>query len=38
MADWQVYLMMTIIVGAMLLGHKLMLFEKKDDNKEDKEK
>jgi hypothetical protein len=31
MADWQVYLMMTVIVGAMLLGKKLMFFESKDD-------
>lgn len=35
MADWQVYLMMTGIVGAMLLGKKLMFFDnksKKNDN------
>lgn len=32
MADWQVYLMMTAIVGAMLLGKKLMLFDSKDKN------
>jgi hypothetical protein len=31
MADWQVYLMMTVIVGAMLLGKKLMFFESKYD-------
>ncbi len=35
MADWQVYLMMTVIVGAMLLGKKLMFFEKKDETKKD---
>lgn len=35
MADWQVYLMMTIIVGAMLLGKKMMFF---DENKKDKDK
>lgn len=30
MSDWQVYLMMCAIVGAMLLGHKMMFFDKKD--------
>ena len=33
MADWQVYLMMTAIVSAMLLGKKLMFFDKKDEDK-----
>ena len=32
MADWQVYLMMTVIVGLMLLGKKMMFF---DDTKKD---
>lgn len=27
MADWQVYLMMTAIVAAMLIGKKLMFFD-----------
>ncbi|AXK48341.1 hypothetical protein ATR_0460 [Aliarcobacter trophiarum LMG 25534] len=38
MADWQVYLMMTLIIGAMLLGKKLMFFDSGDKNskKEDK--
>ena len=35
MADWQVYLMMTAIVAAMLLGKKLMFF---DSNKKNKDK
>ena len=34
-ADWQVYLMMTAIVAAMLLGKKLMFF---DSNKKNKDK
>ena len=33
MNDWQVYLMMLVIVGLMLLGKKMMFF---DDNKKDK--
>lgn len=36
MADWQVYLMMTAIVAAMLIGKKLMFFDsnkKKSDYK-----
>ena len=33
MSDWQVYLMMFVIVGLMLLGKKMMFF---DDNKKDK--
>jgi len=32
MSDWQVYLMMTVIVGLMLLGKKMMFF---DDTKKD---
>ena len=35
MADWQVYLMMSAIVAAMLLGKKLMFF---DSNKKNKDK
>ncbi len=27
MEDWQVYLMMFVIVSAMLLGKKMMLFD-----------
>ncbi len=27
MEDWQVYLMMFVIVGAMLLGKKMMFFD-----------
>lgn len=38
MADWQVYLMMTVIVGAMLLGHKLMFFDKKEKKNKDEKK
>jgi len=34
-ADWQVYLMMTAIVAAMLIGKKLMFF---DSNKKNKDK
>ena len=30
MSDWQVYLMMSVIVAAMLLGHKMIIFDKKD--------
>lgn len=40
MSDWQVYLMMSVIVGAMLLGKKMMFFdgsEKKDIKKDGKE-
>ena len=33
MSDWQVYLMMSIVVGLMLLGKKMMFF---DDSKKDK--
>ena len=33
MSDWQVYVMMTVIVGLMLLGKKMMFF---DDSKKDK--
>ncbi len=33
MSDWQVYLIMAVIVGAMLFGHKLMFFDKKDKDK-----
>ena len=32
MSDWQVYVMMTVIVGLMLLGKKMMFF---DDTKKD---
>lgn len=32
MSDWQVYLMMFIVVSAMLLGKKMMFF---DDTKKD---
>ena len=32
MADWQVYLMMTAIVVAMLLGKKLMFFDSNKKN------
>ena len=35
MNDWQVYLMMFVVVGLMLLGKKMMFF---DDTKKDKEK
>ena len=42
MEDWQVYLMMTVIVGLMMLGKKMMFFDdtKKDidETKEPKEK
>ena len=34
MSDWQVYLMMTVIVGLMMLGKKMMFF---DDSVKDKE-
>lgn len=35
MEDWQVYLMMTVIVGLMLLGKKMMFFDDvKKDSKE----
>ncbi|MDY0052358.1 MAG: hypothetical protein RBR65_07435 [Aliarcobacter sp.] len=27
MSDWQVYLMMTVIVGLMMLGKKMMFFD-----------
>lgn len=33
MSDWQVYLIMAVIVGAMLFGHKLMFFDKNDKDK-----
>ena len=33
MNDWQVYLMMSIVVGLMLLGKKMMFF---DDTKKNK--
>ena len=33
MSDWQVYLMMFVVVGLMLLGKKMMFF---DDTKKDK--
>ncbi len=33
MEDWQVYLMMGFIVGAMLVGKKMMFFS---DDKKDK--
>jgi hypothetical protein len=33
MSDWQVYLMMSIVVGLMLLGKKMMFF---DDTKKNK--
>ena len=33
MSDWQVYLMMSIVVGLMLLGKKMMFFS---DDKKDK--
>ena len=33
MSDWQVYLMMSIVVGLILLGKKMMFF---DDTKKDK--
>jgi len=33
MSDWQVYLMMSVIVGAMLFAHKLMYFDKNDKDK-----
>lgn len=35
MADWQVYLMMAVIVGAMLFANKLMYFTGKKDNKDE---
>ena len=35
MEDWQVYLMMTVIVGLMMLGKKMMFF---DDTKKDPDK
>ncbi|WP_257120177.1 hypothetical protein [Arcobacter vandammei] len=34
MQDWQVYLMMTVIVGAMLFGKKLMFFDKAETKKD----
>ena len=33
MSDWQVYLMMSIVVGLILLGKKMMFF---DDTKKNK--
>ena len=36
LSDWQVYLMMTVIVGAMLLGKKMMFFDENKKNKDDK--
>ncbi len=33
MSDWQVYLMMFVVVGLMLIGKKMMFF---DDTKKDK--
>ncbi len=33
MSDWQVYLMMFVVVGLMLLGKKMIFF---DDTKKDK--
>ena len=36
MSDWQVYLMMTVIVGAMLLGKKMMFFDENKKNKDSK--
>ena len=36
MADWQVYLMMTAIVAAMLIGKKLMFFDSNKKNSGDK--
>ena len=33
MSDWQVYLMVSVVVALMLLGKKMMLF---DDTKKDK--
>ena len=40
MEDWQVYLMMTVIVGLMMLGKKMMFFEdaKKDTRKSEEPK
>lgn len=35
MADWQVYLMMAVIVGAMLFANKLMYFTGKNDKKDE---
>ena len=34
MSDWQVYLMMTAIVGLMMLGKKMMFFDDSSKNKE----
>ena len=36
MADWQVYLMMTGIVAAMLIGKKLMFFDSNKKNNDEK--
>jgi hypothetical protein len=36
MSDWQVYLMMSIIVGLMLLGKKMMFFDDSKKNPKDK--
>ena len=33
LSDWQVYLMMFVVVGLMLLGKKMMFF---DDTRKDK--
>jgi hypothetical protein len=33
MSDWQVYLMMFVVVGLMILGKKMMFF---DDTKKNK--
>ena len=36
MADWQVYLMMTAIDAAMLIGKKLMFFDSNKKKSDDK--
>ena len=33
MSDWQVYLMMFIVVGLMLLGKKMMFFDGSEKDK-----
>lgn len=36
MSDWQVYLMMFVIVSLMLLGKKMMFFDDKNTKPKDK--
>jgi hypothetical protein len=31
MSDWQVYLMMTLMISLMLIGKKMMFFDNKKD-------